>query len=31
MPELGVVPLSAFAPFLSLHEPAGDTLAALSE
>jgi hypothetical protein len=30
MPELGVVPLSAFAPFLSLHEPTGDTLPALA-
>jgi hypothetical protein len=30
LPELGVVDLTAFAPFLSLHETSAETLSALS-
>jgi hypothetical protein len=30
LPELGVVSLTAFAPFLSLHETSPETLSALS-
>ena len=30
LPELGVVRLSSFAPFLSFDEPSADTLSALS-